>query len=75
MRLPLSPKTLLRLHRRFFMLRRPRRASHTNYSLSLAPDGKAPLIRFCVEKKRPSLLGTVLAVLTLLLAVIFTQRK
>ena len=75
MRLPLSPKTLLRLHRRLFMLRRPRRASHTNYSLSFAPDGRNPLVCFRVEKNRLPAIGTVLAALTLLLAAIFTQRK
>ena len=75
MRLPISAKTLFRLHRKLFMIRTPRRAFRSDYSLSLAPDGKEPLLCLRVEKKRPPVLGITLAVLALLLSMLFTSRK
>ena len=74
MRIPLSAKTLLRLHRKFFKIRIPRKPFCSAYSLSFSPAGKEPLVCFRVEKKHPPVLGIVLAVLTLLLAMLFAPQ-
>ena len=75
MRLPLSAKTLIRLHRKIFMLRTPRKPQHTAYSLSLAPDGKSPLVHLRVEKTRTPILGITLAVAAVLAAMIAWGRE
>ena len=75
MRLPISAKTLFRLHRKLFMIRAPRSTFRSDYSLSLSPDGKEPLLCFRVEKKRPPVLGITLAVLALLLSMLFVSQK
>ena len=75
MRLPISAKTLFRLHRKLFMIRAPRSTFRSDYSFTLAPDGKEPLLCFRVEKKRPPVLGIMLAVLALLLSMLFVSQK
>ena len=67
MRLPLSPKMLLRLHRKIFMLRRPGTLARRGYSLTLAPGKKAPILSLQVEKRRMPVF-TVLAVVGALAA-------
>ena len=75
MHLPISAKTLFRLHRKLFMIRAPRRAFRSDYSLSLVPDGKEPLLCFRVEKNRPPVLGITLAAAAVMIAAFLIPRK
>lgn len=58
MRTPFSPKTVLRLHRKLFMLRRP-----NAYTLTLARGKKAPTLSLQVAQNHSPLLGVFLTVI------------
>jgi len=75
MHLPISAKTLFRLHRKLFMIRAPRSTFRSDYSLSFTPDGKEPLLYFRVEKKRPPVLGITLAAAAVMIAAFMIPRK
>ena len=75
MRLPLSPKTLFRLHRKIFMLRTPRRLSGHSYSLSLSHNGKMPIVGLQIERDRTPVLGITIAVAAVMLAAFMIPRR
>ena len=62
MHTPLSPKTVLRLHRKFFMLRRPRALSQKSYTLTLTSGKKKPTVALQVANNRSPLPGVLLTV-------------
>jgi hypothetical protein len=62
MRLPLSAKTLIRLHRNIFMLRRPRALARNAYCLTLTPGKKTPTLSLQVTRNRPHMIGIALAI-------------
>lgn len=62
MRLPLSAKTLIRLHRNIFMLRRPRALARNAYCLTLTPGKKTPTLSLQVTRNRPRMIGIALAI-------------
>lgn len=68
MRLPVSPKILLRLHRKLFMLRRP------TCSLTLTPGKKAPTVTLRVTKHRSPIWGALLLLTLLLFAAYHAAR-
>ena len=74
MKIPFSAKTLLRLHRKIFMLRRPRALARNAYCLTLTPGKKTPTVSLRVERGRGLAMTAVLFVLGLVLAVILPSR-
>ena len=62
MRLPLSYKNLFRLHRKLFMLRRPRFLAPKSYCLTLTPGKKSPTVSLRVTGNRSPIIGTVFAI-------------
>ena len=76
MKNPFSAKTLLRLHRKIFMLRRPSALARNAYCLTLTPGKKTPTVSLRVERGRGMVIATVLLAVGLMLAVILpTQDK
>lgn len=75
MRLPISAKTLFRLHRKLFMLRIPCKPSRSACSLAFAPDGKSPLVRLRVEKNRTPILQIAFTAAAILFAALITWGK
>jgi hypothetical protein len=57
---------LLRLHRKIFMLRRPRALARNAYCLTLTPGKKMPTVSLRVERRR----GVAVGLLLLLLAAV-----
>lgn len=74
MHLPLSPKMLLRLHRKIFMLRRPRALARNAYCLTLTPGKRTPVVSLRVERDRGRVMATVLLILGVVLAIIQSAR-
>ena len=70
MRLPISAKTLIRLHRKIFMLRTPRILARNAYTFTLARGKKTPMLAMRVEKKHLSALSVLLAVAAVMAAVL-----
>ena len=68
MKLPCSAKTLFRIHRKIFMLRRPCLLVRNAYCLTLTPGKKTPTVSLRVERGRGLALTAVLFVLGLILA-------
>ena len=62
MRLPLSYKNLFRLHRKLFMLRRPRSLARKSYCVTLTPGKKKPTFSLRVIGNRSPVIGTVFAI-------------
>ena len=75
MRLPISAKTLIRLHRKIFMLRTPRILARNAYTLTLARGKKAPTLSLQVAKNRSPFLGALLTVLAFALTAWLTARE
>ena len=64
MRTPFSPKTVLRLHRKLFMLRRPGGLSRNSYTLTLTPGKRKPTVAVQISPDRSPLFGVLLTVIT-----------
>ena len=75
MRLPLSPKMLLRLHRKIFMLRRPRALARNAYCLTLTPGKKMPTVSLRVERRRGVAGGLLLALVLAIPMLLFVGKE
>ncbi|MBQ7322692.1 MAG: hypothetical protein IJW99_11390 [Clostridia bacterium] len=67
MRLPLSPKTIFRLHRKLFMLRTP---SYRNCALILDVDRDVPTLRLQWERERMPVWTVAVSALALLFSAV-----
>ena len=61
MRLPFSTKTLIGIHRKIFMLRRPRALARNDYCLTLMPGKKAPKVSLQVTKNQSPMIWSAFA--------------